>query len=104
MNARAIALLAHHKDRWQLAGDQLYIDLDLSVGNLPAGARLTIGTAVIEITDQPHTGCQQFAAHFGSDATKFVNSPEGKQLRLRGLNAKVVQPGTVRVGDVAVKC
>ncbi len=104
MNVRAIALLAQEAERWPLAGDQLYVDLDLSIDNLPPGARLALGTAVIEITAIPHTGCQFFSERFGADATRFVNSPEGKQLRLRGLNAKVVQPGTVRVGDLARKC
>ncbi len=103
MNARAIALLAQHKDRWPLAGDQLFVDMDLSTSNLPAGARLAIGAVVIEVTDQPHTGCQQFAARYGRDAVRFVNSPVGKQLRLRGLNAKVVRAGSVRVGDVVTK-
>jgi hypothetical protein len=103
MNSRAIALLAQVKDRWPLAGDQLYVDMDLSVDNLPIGARLTIGSAVIEVTDVPHTGCKQFSARFGVDATRFVNSPQGKQLRLRGLNAKIVTPGAVRLGDMAKK-
>lgn len=103
MNARVIALIAQSPDRWSLAGDQLYIDMDLSVDNLPPGTRLAIGTAVIEVTAEPHTGCRQFSDRFGTDATRFVNSPAGKQLRLRGLNAKVVQSGTVRVGDVATK-
>lgn len=103
MNARAIALLAQDKDRWQLSGDQLFIDLDLSRENLPAGTRLALGSAVIEVTNQPHTACGKFAARFGPHATKFVNSPEGKQLNLRGINAKVVQPGTIRVGDLARK-
>jgi hypothetical protein len=103
MNARAIALVAQSPDRWALAGDQLYIDLDLSVENLPPGTRLTLGSAVIEVTDQPHTGCRKFAARFGTDAMTFVNSPEGKKLRLRGLNARVVGPGAIRVGDVAAK-
>jgi MOSC domain-containing protein len=101
MNARAIALLAQQQDRWKLAGDQLYVDMDLSVKNLPSGTKLTVGTAVIEVTDQPHTGCKQFTARFGRDATNFVNSAEGKQLRLRGINAKVVRPGIVRIGDIA---
>ena len=103
MNARAIALIAGQMDRWPLAGDQLYVDLDLSQGNLPAGTRLRVGSAVVEVTAQPHTGCKQFAARFGKDAVTFVNSSAGKQLRLRGINAKIVEPGNVRVGDLATK-
>jgi hypothetical protein len=103
INARAIALVAQSPDRWPLAGDQLYIDLDLSTDNLPAGTRVALGSAVIEITEEPHTGCRKFAARFGVDAVKFVNSPEGRRLRLRGLNAKVVAPGVIRVGDMAMK-
>ena len=103
MNTRVVALLAQDRDRWALAGDQFYVDLDLSHTNLPAGCHVRLGTAVIEVTPAPHTGCKQFAARFGADAVKFVNSPEGKSLRLRGLNAKVVQPGVVRVGDLAEK-
>jgi MOSC domain-containing protein YiiM len=103
MNARAIALVAQSPDRWALAGDQLYIDLDLSADNLPPGTRFALGSAVIEVSEEPHTGCGKFAARFGTDAVKFVNSPEGRHLRLRGLNAKVVMPGVVRVGDIATK-
>jgi len=103
MNARVIALLAQAKERWQLAGDQLFIDLDLSAANLPAGTRLALGTAILEITARPHTGCNKFAARFGTDATKFVNSPVGKELHLRGVNAKIIQSGTIRVGDIARK-
>jgi hypothetical protein len=103
MNSRVIALLAGQRTRWQLAGDQLYIDLDLSAENLPPGTRLAIGTAVIEVTDQPHTGCKKFAARFGVDATKFVNSPMRKNLRLRGVNAKIIQPGEIRVGNIVKK-
>lgn len=103
MNSRVIALLAQDKERWQLAGDQLFLDLDLSAENLPAGTRLALGPAIIEVTDQPHTGCQKFVARFGQDALKFVSSPLGKQLHLRGLNAKVIQPGVIRVGQVARK-
>jgi hypothetical protein len=99
MNARVIALLAQEKERWQLAGDQLFIDLDLSAENLPPGTRLAIGSAVIEVTAQPHTGCAKFMSRYGKDAVKFVNSAETKSLRLRGLNAKVVQAGVIRVGD-----
>jgi hypothetical protein len=103
MNARAIALVAQAKDRWQLAGDQLYIDIDLSAENMPPGTRLALGSAVIEVTAQPHTGCKKFVARFGLDAMKFVNSPLGKQLHLRGINARVVQPGVIRVGSVVKK-
>lgn len=103
MNARVAALVAQHKDRWQLAGDQLYIDMDLSAENLTPGTQLAIGTAVIEVTPQPHTGCKKFVSRFGLDATKFVNSSVGRELHLRGINAKVVQPGVIRVGQVAKK-
>jgi hypothetical protein len=99
MNSRVIQLIAQDKERWQLAGDQLFVDLDLSAGNLPPGTRLSIGSAIIEVTPEPHTGCAKFVERFGVDAMKFVNSPTGRALRLRGLNARVVQPGTIRVGD-----
>lgn len=103
MNARVIALIAQAKENWSLAGDQLYLDLDISAENLPVGSRLMIGSAVIEVTPPPHTGCQKFVSRFGVEAMKFVNSEMGKELRLRGLNAKVVQPGEIRVGDQARK-
>lgn len=98
MNARAIALFAQQKDRWPLAGDQLFIDMDLSTDNVPAGSRLALGSAVIEVTNQPHTGCKKFVERFGLDALKFVNSPIGRKLNLRGINAKVVRPGVIRGG------
>jgi MOSC domain-containing protein YiiM len=103
MNARAIALIAGEKSQWPLAGDQLFVDFDLSDENAPAGTRLAIGSAIVEVTPPPHTGCSKFSARFGPDAVKFVNSPAGRQLRLRGVNAKVVQAGTVRVGDAVKK-
>ncbi len=103
MSSRAAALVAGPPGRWPLAGDQLYIDLDISEANLPPGTRLTIGAAVIEVTAQPHTGCAKFTARFGRDAMRFVNTPEGRALRLRGMNAKVVSGGTVRPGDAVRK-
>jgi hypothetical protein len=99
INVRAIALMAQDEARWPLAGDQLFVDLDLSEANLPPGTRLAIGSAVIEVTDQPHTGCGKFVERFGLDAMQWVNSPLGRELRLRGLNAKVVTQGTIRAGE-----
>ena len=103
MNARAVALLAQEEERWPLAGDQLYIDMDLSDDNIPPGTRLAIGSAIIEVSEQPHSGCKKFSSRFGVEAMKFVNSPEGKRLHLRGINTRVVQAGTIRVGDVIKK-
>jgi len=99
MSSRVAALVAQANDRWQLAGDQLFVDLDLSADNLPPGTRLLIGSAVIEVTAEPHTGCGKFMGRFGVDAMKFVNSTVGRQLHLRGINARVAQPGSIRVGD-----
>jgi len=103
MNSRAIALIAGTRDRWPLAGDQLYIDLDLSSDNVPPGTRLVIGSAVIAVTAPPHTGCRKFVERFGLDASKLVNSPEGKRLQLRGVNARVIEPGSIRAGDRVTK-
>jgi hypothetical protein len=99
MNARLAALVAGTADHGGLAGDQLYVDLDLSAERLPAGSRLQIGEAVLEVTAKPHRGCSKFAARFGKDALRFVNTGEGLVLNLRGRNAKVVVPGAVRRGD-----
>ena len=99
MNARAAAAVAGSIDRWPLAGDQLYIDLDLSTETLPPGTRLALGEAVIEVTAEPHTGCGKFSARFGVNALHFVNSPTGRTLNLRGINARVVKSGTIRQGD-----
>lgn len=103
MSARAISLIAGDQARWPLAGDQLYLDLDISEDNLPAGSRLMIGEAIIEVSATPHTGCQKFSRRFGVDAIRFVNSEAGRKLRLRGFNAHVVSPGTIRRGDPVSK-
>ena len=103
MNARAVALLAGSRDRWPLAGDQLYVDLDLSVGNMPPGTRVEIGAAILEVSGEPHRGCKKFAARYGLDALRFVNSKTGYALNLRGVNTRVVRGGVVRAGDTVRK-
>ena len=100
MNARAVDLVAAgDRDRWALAGDQLFVDFDITAANVPAGSRLEIGTAVLEVTPDPHTGCAKFVARFGHAAHGFVNARMHRDKRLRGLNARVVVPGVVRTGD-----
>jgi MOSC domain-containing protein YiiM len=103
MSAAAIQLFSGDKSIWSLAGDQLYVDFDISVENLPPGAQLRIGGATLSISEEPHTGCAKFAARFGRDASRLLLTEEGKRLRLRGVNASVVEGGTIRVGDEVVK-
>ena len=104
MNARVVDLVANgDRDRWPLAGDQLYVDLDLRAENLPPGTRLQVGSAMLEVTEVPHTGCAKFTARFGSEATRFINAKPHRELRLRGMNTRVVTPGTVRPGDTIRK-
>jgi MOSC domain-containing protein YiiM len=103
MNARMAQLVAGTRARWPVAGDQLYVDLDLSATNLPPGTLLRVGTAEIEITDKPHTGCGKFVRRFGVDAMRFVNMPLGRELNLRGIYARTVTRGTVREGDAIRK-
>jgi hypothetical protein len=103
MNSRAIHLIAVEQSRWPLAGDQLYVDMDLSTDNLPPGTNLAAGDALLEVSAEPHTGCRQFVDRFGMDAMKFVNSHTGKELNLRGIYARVLRAGTIRVGDIVRK-
>ena len=103
INSRLIALIARTEDRWPLAGDQLVIDIDMSTDNLPTGTQISIGSAVIEISEEPHTGCSKFAQRFGHDALRFISTPTGQGLRLRGVNTRVIQSGPIRIGDTATK-
>lgn len=103
MSTRVLAVIEPDRSRWPLAGDQLYVDLDLSEDNLPAGTRLAVGSAVIEVSETPHTGCAKFSSRFGGDALRWINSTVGRAHRMRGLNARIVQGGTVRVGDAIRK-
>jgi len=103
MNARAAVAIAGDRERWALAGDQFYVDFDLSISNLPPGSRVQMGSAVIEFSEAPHTGCAKFSGRYGVDALKFVNSPAGRELRLRGANCRVLEGGIVRPGDTIRK-
>ena len=103
MNSRVISLMTPSSDQWQLAGDQLYIDMDLSRNNLVLGSQIKIGSAVIEVSKKPHTGCEKFSNRFGLDALKFVSTPLGRELSLRGINTRIVQSGIVQTGDAVKK-
>jgi MOSC domain-containing protein YiiM len=103
MNSRVADLVAQTKERWPLSGDQLFADLDLSKSNVPPGTRISVGNAILEATDQPHTGCKKFASRFGADALKLISSDVGKELQLRGINLKVVQAGEIKPGDLVKK-
>jgi hypothetical protein len=103
MNVRSATLIAGAPERRQLAGDQFFVDLDLSVENIPPGSRLKLGDATVEITEIPHRGCGKFSERFGVDALKFVNSEVGRELNLRGVNAKIIDGGVVRRGDAIFK-
>ena len=103
MNSRVAALVAGDKERWPLAGDQLFADIDLSAENMPPGTRIAVGPAIVEATDQPHTGCKKFSGRFGVDALKLISSPTGEELQLRGINCKVVQGGEIKPGDIVKK-
>jgi hypothetical protein len=103
MSTRVLAAIEPDRTRWPLAGDQLYLDLDLSAENLPAGTRLTIGSVVLEVTELPHTGCAQFSARFGADALRWISTPTGRANRMRGMYVSVIAGGTVRVGGIVRK-
>ena len=103
MNSRIIDLIAQDRNRWELAGDQFFVDIDLSIENLPAGQQIKVGTAILEISEKPHTGCAKFTERFGSGAIRLVNSREGRAMRLRGVNARVIKGGVVNVGDTVSK-
>jgi hypothetical protein len=103
MSTRVLAAIEPDPSRWPLAGDQLHLDLDLSEENLPAGTRLTVGGAVLEVTELPHTGCAQFSARFGADALRWISTPTGRANRMRGMYVRIVTGGTVRVGDIVRK-
>ena len=103
MNSRVADLVAQSKERWPLSGDQLFADLDLSKTNVPPGTRISVGKAVLEATDQPHTGCKKFASRFGVDALKFISAPTTEVLQLRGINLKVVAGGEIKPGDIVKK-
>lgn len=99
MNSRCLDLIATSKERWPLAGDNLIVDMDLSASNLKPGQKLSIGSAILEVSDIPHTGCMKFRDRFGVEALRFVSTKEARELRLRGVFARVVKAGEIRIGD-----
>jgi MOSC domain-containing protein YiiM len=99
MNSRLLDLVSGGRDRWAMVGDNMIVDMDLSEATLPPGQKLAVGSAILEITDEPHTGCKKFSGRFGAEALRFVNTGPGKELRLRGIYARVAQPGLISVGD-----
>ena len=103
MNCRVIDLIAQSRERWKLAGDQLFIDMDISRNNLPPGSQIKMGSTVLEVSAKPHTGCKKFSDRFGLDALKFVSTPRGRELCLRGINARVLKTGVVKIGDIVTK-
>jgi MOSC domain-containing protein YiiM len=103
INSRLLDLVSGGRERWALAGDNIVADMDLSQANLVPGQKLEIGSAILEITDTPHTGCNKFSGRYGAEALRFVNVGPGKEMRLRGVYARVVQDGTITVGDRIVK-
>lgn len=103
MNSRVADAVAVTRERWPLAGDQIYVDMDISKENLPPGARIQVGSAVVEISGVPHTGCDKFAGRFGKEALRFANVGVGRDNRFRGVNAFVVEPGSFQVGDKIAK-
>lgn len=103
MNTRVIQALTQDETRWALAGDQFFVDFDLSEENIPAGTRLALGSAIVEVSPLPHNGCKKFSERFGVDALKFISMAENKPLRMRGINAKIIQAGEVKQGDLIRK-
>lgn len=103
MNSRVTDAVAVTRERWPLAGDQIYVDLDISMENLPPGSRLRVGEAIVEISEKPHTGCAKFAGRFGKEALRFANVGVGRENRFRGVNAFVVHSGAFQVGDKITK-
>ncbi len=103
MNSCVIALITQNCDQWPLAGDQLYIEMDISKNNLPPGSLLKLGNALLKISKKPHTGCKKFSERFGLDALKFVSSRQGRELSLRGINTSIIKSGMVQTGDKVMK-
>ncbi len=103
MSSRVVDAMSNDRKQWPLAGDQIYVDMDLSEANLPVGTRLTVGQATVEISSKPHTGCAKFVQRFGKDALRFANVGDGRANRFRGVYAFVVEPGEIKTGDKVTK-
>jgi MOSC domain-containing protein YiiM len=82
-----------------LFGDNLFVDLDLSAANLPFGSQIRVGSAIVEMTPEPHDGCHKFAGRFGNDALRFVATKATRAENRRGVYWTTIEAGEVAVGD-----
>ncbi|MEM6942438.1 MAG: MOSC domain-containing protein [Pseudomonadota bacterium] len=99
MMSRMIRAIAGEEAHWPPAGDNLFIDMDLTPANTPPGTRLALGSVEMVVTPEPHNGCEAFIERFGREACVFVNTGPGKTHRLRGIYCRVTKDGDISVGD-----